>query len=365
MDLLAAEQISQLNSDELDLVLSRLGELSSQIKAMEVRVLREIDRRQIPMGDGMRTLEDWIVGRMDVTSSTAHQLATVARADSSELDDLLTEEGVSFDRVATLANAGITDPHHEFDMAGLRTMLARRRAMARTEEHDTFASRFFAIQPTLDDSAWRLWGQLPALEGKIVASTLDEVADQLPQAPAGHLESRATRRADALFTICDRRLDGEPGAGVNTTVIVDATDPETVRPNAWVVSGPRVGPNTLERLLCESPVEVIAVTADGRPLAVGNSSTSIPSKTRRFVLYRDRGLCTADGCGSMYRLQPHHIQERSVLGDNHPDNLTSLCWYHHHVVVHGRGFKIDPESQPRRRRFLAQSARALGGSDPP
>jgi hypothetical protein len=147
---------------------------------------------------------------------------------------------------------------------------------------------------------------------------------------------------------------------VNATVFVDATG--TARPNAWIAPGPRIGPDTLHRLLCESTIDVVALTSDGEALRVGNATTAIPPATRRFVLWRDGGMCAADGCGSSYRLQPHHIRERSDDGDHHHTNLTSLCWYHHHVVVHGRGFHIDPTSPTRRRRFLRP---IRSNSDPP
>ncbi|MDH3250571.1 MAG: HNH endonuclease, partial [Acidimicrobiia bacterium] len=100
---------------------------------------------------------------------------------------------------------------------------------------------------------------------------------------------------------------------------------------------------------------------DGTPLAVGTARSAIPPRTRRYVLARDGG-CAADGCTSMTRLQPHHIRPRSQLGDNHPDNLATLCWFHHHVVIHGRGFRIDPDSPPQRRRFLPPD---VGCNDPP
>ncbi len=369
MEIPTPAQIARFTADELDQFLELLRGLGSTLKAAEIRTLREVDRRQIPLGDGMRTLEEWIVGRMDVAPETARKLASVARSDSAELDEMLAEQTVSFDRIAELARAGETDPHHELDLVGLRRLLSRRQELTRNEEQDAFERRHLAIQPSLDDSAWKLWGELPALEGKIVADTLDRVADELPDPPVGHRESRATRRADALFVVCDR--DGSatpsplpPAAGAPNppaTVIVDATD-GPIHPNAWVVSGPRIGPNTLERILCGSPIDVIARTADGTPLAVGSASTAIPPKTRRYVIARDGGMCTADGCGSSYRLQPHHIRERKDGGDHHHENVTSLCWYHHHVVIHGRGFRIDPTSPTRRRRFLEP---CRSGSDPP
>ena len=73
---------------------------------------------------------------------------------------------------------------------------------------------------------------------------------------------------------------------VNTTIIVDARNGGAHRgeTGGYVVSGPRVGPTTLEAILCDAPVEVTAITTDGTPLAVGTSQTKIPSRTRRYVL---------------------------------------------------------------------------------
>ena len=364
MEALSADRIAQLTGDQLDSVLEQIRTAESRLKAVQMRVLREVDHRQVPLGDGMRTLEDWIVGRLDVTPTTARKLATVARTDSADLDGLLAD-GVSFDRVAELAAAGETDPHLELDLPGLRSELARRAPITALDERSSFDDRFVAIQPTLDESTWSLWGKLPALEGKHIADTLDRVADDLPESPHGHRESRATRRADALFVVCDRLDSNDDSAGSPTsppaTVFVDATD-GPIRPGAWLASGSRVGPSTLERILCGSPIDVIARTADGEPLKVGTASTQIQPATRRFVAWRDGGMCTADGCSSSYRLQPHHIRERADGGDHHHTNLTSLCWFHHHVVIHGRGFRIDPTSPTRRRRFLPP---ARSSSDPP
>lgn len=123
MEIPTPAQISQLSADQLDRVLESLRVLGSQVKAVEVILLREVDRRQIPLGDGMRTLEDWVIGRMDVNRSTARNLVAVAKADSAQLDGMLTEFGVSFDRVSLLAGAGSNDPREDLDLIGLRQHL--------------------------------------------------------------------------------------------------------------------------------------------------------------------------------------------------------------------------------------------------
>jgi hypothetical protein len=65
MEQLSADRIAQLTNDQLDSLLERIRIAESQLNAVQVRLVREVDRRQIPLGDGVRTLEDWIVGRLD------------------------------------------------------------------------------------------------------------------------------------------------------------------------------------------------------------------------------------------------------------------------------------------------------------
>ena len=104
-------------------------------------------------------------------------------------------------------------------------------------------------------------------------------------------------------------------------------------------------------ILCTGAVEVTAIAADGVPLGVGSTSRAIPPRLRRFVLARDGG-CVADGCRSRYRLQPHHIIPYADRPEHDPKNLVTLCWFHHHVVIHGHGYRIDPASPRSRLRFL-------------
>jgi hypothetical protein len=89
MELLSADRIAQLNGDQLDSLLERIRVAESQMKAAQMRVLREVDRRQIPLGDGMRTLEDWIVRSARRHPDDGPKLATFAGTDSADLDDLL------------------------------------------------------------------------------------------------------------------------------------------------------------------------------------------------------------------------------------------------------------------------------------
>jgi hypothetical protein len=99
---------------------------------------------------------------------------------------------------------------------------------------------------------------------------------------------------------------------------------------------------------------VRVIATDGlRPIGYTDRTDTIPPVVRRFVLWRDMGQCSIEGCHSRYRLQPHHIIERHRGGGHDPTNLVTLCWFHHHVAIHQLGYTIDPDSPTHRRRLLS------------
>ncbi len=59
------------------------------------------------------------------------------------------------------------------------------------------------------------------------------------------------------------------------------------------------------------------------------------SKKYRAVLERDGWRCVFPGCTSCKNLHVHHIRFRSAGGGDEPENLTTLCAFHHLRGVHG------------------------------
>ncbi len=369
------ERFPDATTDELERVLAASEAAIARHRALQVAVLSDLDVRQVAHLDGSRSMTEWVAARIDVTPETASALIQTARrlADHKELAAELNAGHVSFDRAveeSRLAQAGadrvVLAAARGRDLAGVRRMAARHRRMTKTGEQEIFRDRCLAIQPTLDDTAWRIWARLPGYEGRIVEEALSKRAEQFPASPDGKRGSRTERNADALVSIAQDSLDGdlpegERGSGPLVSIFVDAGLAAATRgeAGAGIAAGPRVGPLTLQQILCDGRVEVLTTDLAGIPLALGPAARTIPPKLRRWVLHRDGG-CVADGCRSRYRLQPHHITPRAAGGDHHPDNLASLCWFHHHVVVHRMGYLIDPHSPPQRRRFLRPDA-----PDPP
>ena len=356
---------TDLTTDDLEQQLIELESLKARICARQISLLREADTRQTPLGDGCRSLGEWVAGRLDVAPETAKALVAACRVLETvpDLEETLELGLGSFDRIiatAQLTVAGASDDRINqaagLDIPGIRKLAAAHRRMTPTAAQETFRDRFVSMQPTLDRSAYRLWGQLPGVDGQLVEQALLTRADTFPTLPDGTKGSLGQRNADALVSISQDSLtstsgDDDPSTGPVLSVFTNAelaADSGGER-GSLTSTGISVGWSTIEEIFCSGSTEHISFH-NGQPLAAGRTTRVIPPKLRRAILYRDGG-CTADGCTSRYRLQPHHKIPWSQGGRTDPENLTTLCWFHHHVVIHQMGYTIKPDTPPGRLRF--------------
>lgn len=343
-------------TDTLEQRLLRLESIVAVARAEQMAIVAEFDVRQIPIADGCRSMQEWLAGRLSVGIETASALTRLARSQHHGVRAASRRGELTFDQAIEAALA--------HDISGMRRMAAHHRRVTPDDERDSFDERFFVMQPNLDHTGYRAWGSLPGLDGSIVEKALFERADDFPALPDGTRDSIGRRMADALVSVCQDSLTSGDSNGDTTpmaTVFVDAglASETSGQAGATVASGPRVGPLTLEEILCGGAVQVIT-TEHGVPTWSSPVTKAIPPAIRRFVLHRDGGACAADGCSSRYRLQPHHVRRRSDGGDHDPTNLTTLCWFHHHVVVHRMGYGLDADSPPQRRRFSRSAPTRAG-----
>ena len=301
---------------------------------------------------------EWVTGRLDVGPETAKTLVATARRLEAlpSVENTVKDGLVSFDRTTALAR--IADPSEDgtiidelsvFDVAGIRRLSSNRHRTSRGMEREAFEHRSMTAQPNLDESWWRVHGELPGMAGRSFVDALDAKADQLPADPDGK-GSRGTRWADALWAISVDSLAGTDGVSVENatpllTVFMDANDAVATDGEAGVVieSGPRVGRAAVEAILCDGVIEVTARTTDGTPVNMGRRSRTIPPRLRRFILHRDGGVCTTEGCISRYRLNLRSSTQYRVLGTEYRRRQAA--------VIHGRGFTINPSSPPQRRQL--------------
>jgi hypothetical protein len=371
-------------SRSADELASRLRDVEveiSDLRCEQATLVNELDKIHVAGRSGYRSMNEWLSAELDVTRSFASDLVFCARHLTKDrpLNGRLAEGDVTFDRAVALmrlADAGADQPtldHSEtLDLPAVRRLTAQQRRVTRRSEHETFTDRFVTIQSTLDDTSCRITAELPGVDGHVVERALHNRADELRLLPGGDGYTRGQLHADALVAMAhdslnrdrDRDSDSDSegssnGGSVSILVDLDTANRSGGEYGAEIEYGPRVGPNTLQELLCTGTVQIIGLS-QGEPVVTSQATRAIPPAVRRLVAHRDGG-CTIAGCTSRYRLEPHHIVLRSNSGTHDPENLTTLCWFHHHVAIHQQGLQIDPDSPPLKRRLI----RPRTGTDPP
>lgn len=365
------EEFPSVDAMERELV--RLEGLVSKVRARQIEILTLVDQLEVPRWDGVRSLKEWISGRLDLQPRNAGDLAVLAKAAPGPISSSMQAGVTSVDRAAAttrLANTGvdqtILDRADGIAVGQIGQLAARHRRMTPMDEAAAFRARRLWFQPNLGNTLGVGSFTMPGVDMDAVIDAIDKRADEIIRPDDPNRPALEQRRADALVSLaldatnpCDRdsRRDDESGRvaprRLKAQIFVDAAESAAScgESGALSRSGLKVGPNTLEEIFCVGETQTTAITSEGL-VAVPTDGDRLPNRMRDFVFFRDGG-CTADGCTSRFRLEPHHVQQRRHQGDHDPENLTLLCWFHHHVVVHQEGFTIDPASPPKRRRFLA------------
>lgn len=149
-----------------------------------------------------------------------------------------------------------------------------------------------------------------------------------------------------------------------TTDAGDAPDPVVWRPvePAVLEDGTAVAMSELARMLCDSEVGRIVMSADGVPLDLGSTQRLYTGQQRRAVIVRDR-CCAWNGCDvpAAY-CEVHHI--RWWIRDRGPTSVENgilLCVHHHHVV-HQHDLHITRLTRPPGRSSTESPIRSASGS---
>ena len=356
----------------------------SRSRGGQVGWIKHLLRRGSTARFGYRNPAELVASRLDVRRSTARDLVYVAERLADNRIERIRQGAVSYERVLAetrLAEAGasaeVIERSRDMDLESVKRVLQAYRKMSRTDERRVFESQYLALQPSLDGSHVQVRGRLGAMEAEICRQGLDRRGERLVPAGEGRPDA-GQRRALAITTLCQDELDQQPEPARTTAervrsarnrrepVLMVVADQQLAESSEYeqgvaVLAGARVGPDVVDLIGCVGTTEVITVA--GQSIVHHGSVTGMRPALRRAVLARDDG-CTIDGCNSTYRLEVHHIIPRSQGGDHTAENLTTLCWWHHHVAVHRRGMRIDPQSPARRRRLLP-TQRSCGYEPPP
>jgi hypothetical protein len=280
--------------DELERrVLAKEAEIS-RLRAEQAADLRILDQLQVDLGDGDRCMDDWVQAHLDVSHQTAARLIQVARSSDRDTVEKMKSGSWGLDRASLLirlAQAGATaeqvaDAADNYSLGRIYGLILELREISPLQEQASFEDRYLVIQPSLDSSMYKLWGQIHGVDGQIVDQALRLRASSFPNIPD---QSQGQLLADALTDLCLDSLTGgseseEPGRPVVVAeVFVDATvsAPTYGEAGATTSSGLRLGPNTLAEILCSGSSRVIYSDSNG-PFKVSHRTEAIPPAIRAF-----------------------------------------------------------------------------------
>ncbi|MGF1618555.1 MAG: HNH endonuclease [Acidimicrobiia bacterium] len=354
--------------DDRETRLVETAQMVARLQALLVEDLEWLDTAQVFTADGCRNLSEWTSSRLDLGLETARSLVQTMRrtGDKPRIRQALAAGAISFDRAEALSkiaeDVGTLD---HLDISGVRREAADRVEVSVEDEIRTAEDRYLIMQPSLDESWWTLRGGLDGVTGAVIDQVLMKKADELPDLPDGARGSGAWRRATALYQLASG--GASPQAQVTVFVDADKATPSDGKTGVRLEAGPRVGAQALEAILCNCVTEVTVNAADGTPMAYGRSRRIIPPALRRAVLARTGGHCSIDGCNSTYRVEIHHKIPWSQGGRTDPENLIALCWFHHHIVIHERGFQLyeHPQTGRLRLRKPREDASLTPKAEPP
>lgn len=341
----------RLTTDSIEQQIIADERVIARLRARQVACLAELDTRQVATADGSRSLSEWVAARIDTGPETARTMVRTMRRlqGRPDLARDLADGLVSFERVEALSRIHEDVGFMEWtDVAGVRREAAKKARISADQEARSAQDRFLVLQPTLDESWWRLWGGLDGHSGALVEKVLNEAADQLPEID-GLPVDRSWKWATALV----ETLVSDEAPPAQVTVMVDAREAAASNGEAGVFlePGARVGREALRAILCDAITDVTARDRDGRYMDYGRRQRTAPPALKRALLAEAGFTCAVDGCNSRRRLQIHHRTPWSDGGETNQEDLVVLCWFHHQVVIHERGFELVLYPDRRRVRF--------------
>jgi hypothetical protein len=292
---------------------------------------------------GIATPAHWLAWKAGLSSAHAQQLVTVAkRRDELPVTFAAFDAGeLSLDQVVPIATKAPRWADGELcEFAKLATVTQLRRVLRSydfppdpTTDDDPQPA---ASQPVeslllwhLDDGRWELRGDLDADHGAVLNAALREAHDALVQR-----DGVVVSNVDALVEIANRSLDTIADTArrdryrVHVHLDVDNTMVDGLghRLPAW-----------LRDLICCDTIMSTVNESGGIPVSVGRAQRTVPERTRRLVILRDRG-CRVPGCNADRFLHVHHVihwDPDDGAGPTDTWNLACLCPHHHRLHHQG------------------------------
>ncbi len=413
---------------EIDALADRIAERHAQELVLRHGRLTDIRRFDEVRGwavQGAESCAHWLAWRLGVDIKTAHEQVRVARAlgVSPRIDEAFGRGALSYSKVRAITRVATPKTEARLVDLALRATAPQLdkicrgyRRVAPGSSDEEFAGpgekRFFERRD-LPSGLVRFTIDVRPEEAAIVEAALDETRkrmvsahgpgdqtdeessaeectessaedhaessaeDDTESSPGRSAESssdaaaRRVARVDAFVALCEACLayppPGSVGSRHEVVLHVDARTGTGELPD-----GTCVGPETVRRLCCDSPIVTLVerAVAKGAPrvVEVGRMARGTSPRLRRLLEEHDPS-CRFPGCLNRYWVDAHHIEHWADGGETKLENLVLTC-RRHHRLVHEGGFSVEqtPDGpifyDPRGRRIDRVPAPADPGPEP-
>jgi hypothetical protein len=126
--------IETATNDRIEQQLLDVETQIGRLRASQLVLVREADRRQMPMGAGCGSLSEWMRGRLDVSPETARDLVATAKhlEELPDVEDAVAAGVIGFDRAVAVGRFARRDDTCDllnevasFDIAGILHLAAQ------------------------------------------------------------------------------------------------------------------------------------------------------------------------------------------------------------------------------------------------
>jgi hypothetical protein len=335
------------------LLITRIHTLHREIAARQREMLEtlvQLETREAWIDNGAHDMTHWTAMQLDVSRWKAERWLGAGRAFSwlPATADALQRGELGIDKVVELTRFAEFDDEDALVRwaKGVSSGAIRRAGDLRAGDREDLAehedgARWLGWRFADDGRRWLLDGELPSVQGAVVARALERLSEQIPVSPDEGSERYAgARRADALVALCSARLaDDEDQDRATVVVHADLDVLFDVDAKAVLEGGPVIGGSTLRRLLCNARLQAVVEHPDGSVAGLGRMSREPPAWMMRQLRHRD-DACRFPGCDARRFTQAHHVEWWSRGGATDLDNLVLVCSFHH-KLVHEHGWSID------------------------
>jgi len=291
---------------------TEITELCAHINAASYRLLQLVTALddESPWGAwGLQSCAHWLNWRCGIGMNAAREKVRVAHAlkPLARISAAFASGELSFSKVRALTRIANSDNEAKLlclaryaTAAHLEKLARAYRRVGRLEACERATAQHATRELTCyydDDGSLVIRARLPPDEGAVVLQALnapmdaqarETESDDVTAVTSQVQDGFAQRRADALTTMAETTLRHGPrhlSAGDRYQVVVHVTA-ETVACDDSdgryeVDGGPRLAPDTVRRIACDSSVLHITEDSAGNPLDIGRKTRAVPPALRR------------------------------------------------------------------------------------